>query len=91
MTIRARVTGTLDGERRYRWWTFERVDAVEFGFSPGTATVQPGERPAQARIWHGVWNPQLGRFERHVSLVVQEDVPLIDIAGQVTIYPQVSE
>ena len=62
------TTGTIDGVRVYRERTFERIFLVELDFIPAGLG-----RPAQARIHHEVWSPALRRFDRFVTLVVQND------------------
>lgn len=73
IAITVRTTHRNAGGRRFRTRTYDRVEAVELDFIPGE-----GDRPTQARIWHQVWEPRVGRHCVHVSLVVQDDLPELD-------------
>lgn len=73
-TLTARTTGVLRGQRVFNTRTFERVKQIELDF-----IAAADDRPAEARIWHEVWVPQLHRYDVHVSLICQD--PDLDISG----------
>ena len=73
-TLTARTTGVNRGQRFFRTQTFERVKQIELDFIAAS-----GDRPAQARIWHEVWDRQLQRYDVHVRLICQD--PDLDVDG----------
>lgn len=70
IALEARTIGTNNGRRVYRARKFDRVTRIELDFVLGK-----GNRPTQARVWHQVWVPALHRYDTHVDLVVQYDLP----------------
>lgn len=68
--LEARTTSVNRGRRVHTVRRYDRVSQIELDFIPGD-----GDRPTQARIWHKVWIRGLRRYDTHVDLVVQDDLP----------------
>lgn len=79
-SLTARITWVRpQGKQKVRCFssrTFDRVTRIELDFLPADPS---SDRPAQARIWHQVWIPELQRYDSHVALICQDDD--LDLTG----------